>query len=38
MNIKVMVISIVIGTLGTVLKGLDKRLKELEIEEKIETI
>ena len=30
-NMKVMVIPIVIGTLGTVLKGLRRRLEELEI-------
>ena len=36
-NMKVMVILIIVGTLGTVLKSLEKRLVELEIRERIET-
>ena len=35
---KVMIISIVIGALGTVTKGLIKGLEDLEIREKVETI
>ena len=34
---KVTVIPIVVGALGTVSKGLEKRLKELEISGRIET-
>ena len=36
-NMKVMVIPIVIGTLGTIPKGLEKKLEELEIIERIKT-
>ena len=35
---KVMVISIVIGALGTVAKGLIKKLEDLEISGRVETI
>ena len=34
----VTLIAIVVGALGTVLKGLEKRLEELEISGRIETI
>ena len=37
-NMKVMVISIVTGTLGTVTKGLIKGLEDLEIRGRVETI
>ena len=37
-NMKVMAIAIVVGSLETVHKGLDKRLGELEIRGRIETI
>ena len=37
-NIKVMIIPIVIGALGTVNEGLVKRLKNLEIRGRMETI
>ena len=37
-NMKVMVISIVIGALGTILKGLVKGLEDLEINGQVETI
>ena len=35
---KELVIPIVVGALGIVFKGLEKRLKELEIRDKIESI
>ena len=35
-NTKVIVILIVIGALGTVFKGLEKRLKEMEIKGRLE--
>ena len=37
-NIKVMVISLVVGTLGSIARGLIKSLEELEIRRRIETI
>ena len=37
-NIKMIVISFAVGALGTVLDGLEKRLHELEIRERIKTI
>ena len=37
-NMKVTVIPIVVGAYGTVPKGLNKRLKKLEISGRIETI
>ena len=38
LNMRVTLIPIVSGTLGTVPKGLDQGLKELEIRERIETV
>ena len=35
---KIMVIPIVFGSLGTILKGVIKRLEDLEIREQVETI
>ena len=37
-NIRVTVVSIVVGALGTGSKNLEKRLRELEVREKNETI
>ena len=37
-NMKITVIPIIVGALGTVPKGLEKGLKELELRERIETI
>ena len=37
-NMKVTVIPVVTGTLGTILKGLVNGLKEMEIREQVETI
>ena len=37
-NMKVAVIPIVVGALGTVLKGLEKKLEGMEIRERIKTI
>ena len=37
-NMKVTVMPIIIGALGTVTKGLVQRLKDLEIRERVETI
>ena len=37
-NMKLTVISIVVGTFGNVLKGLERRLEELEIRRRIEII
>ena len=37
-NVKATVIPIVVGALGTVLKGLEKRLEELETRVRIENI
>ena len=37
-NIKVMVVLVVIGALGTVTKGLVQRLEDLKIRERVETI
>ena len=38
MRVRVTVIAVVVGALGTVPKSSEKRLEELEIEERIETI
>ena len=37
-NMKVTIVSIVIGALGTITKGLLKRLEDLEVGERVETI
>ena len=37
-NMKVTVLAIIIGALGTVCKGLETRLEELEVRRRIETI